>query len=74
MPAPGHVVWLRACGTMEAKIMKYHVLSWSPGKVLAEDRDQAELLYGYSLTKTSENNSKLVHSVTNLHLFYLTCA
>ena len=43
---------------MEAKIMKYHVPSWSAGKVLTEDRDQAELLYRYSLSKTSENNSK----------------
>ena len=52
---------------MEAKIMKYLVLSWFAGKVLTED--QAELLYGYSLTKTCGNNSKLVHSVINLHLF-----
>ena len=46
---------LRACGTMEAKLMK-HVLSWSVGKSFAEDRDQAELLYGYSLARISENN------------------
>ena len=56
----GQVVRLRACGTMKAKIMKCHVLSWSAGKVLAEDQnqDQAVLPYGYSLTKTSENNSE----------------
>ena len=43
---------------MEAKIMKYYVLSWCVGKIVAEDRDQVELLYVYSLNKTSENNSK----------------
>ena len=54
------VVRMRACDIMEAEIMKYHVLSWSAGKVLAEDQnqdqDQAQLFYGYSLTKASENN------------------
>ena len=40
--------------SMEAKIMKYHVLSWSFGKILAEDQDQAELLYGYTITRTSK--------------------
>ena len=55
---------------MEAKIMKYYVLSWYVGKILAEDQDQAELLYVYSLTKTSENSSKSWFIVfTNLYLF-----
>ena len=30
---------------MEAKIMKYHVLLWSFGKILPEDQDRDELLY-----------------------------
>ena len=34
--------------------MKYHVLSWSVGKILAEDQDRNELLYGYTITRTSE--------------------
>ena len=38
---------------MEAKIMKYHVLSWSFGKILPEDQDRAELLYRY-VTRTSK--------------------
>ena len=59
-----------ACGTMEARIMKYHVLSWPVGKILAEDQDQAELLYGYSLTRINENNSKNWFIVfANLYLF-----
>ena len=39
---------------MEVRTMKYHVLSWSIGKILAEDQDRAELLYGYTITRTSE--------------------
>ena len=39
---------------MKAKIMKYHVLSWSFGKILPEDQDRAELLYGYTITRTSK--------------------
>ena len=34
--------------------MKYHVLSLSIGKILAEDQDPAELRCGYTVTKTSE--------------------
>ena len=40
--------------SMEAKMMKYHVLSWSLGKILPEDQDRAELLYGYTITRTSK--------------------
>ena len=40
--------------SMEAKIMKYHVLSWSFGKILPEDQDRAELLYRYTITRTSK--------------------
>ena len=39
---------------MEAKIMKYHVLSWSFGEILPEDQDRAELLYRYTITRTSK--------------------
>ena len=39
---------------MEAKIMKYHVLSWSFGKILPEDQERTELLYGYAITRTSK--------------------
>ena len=31
--------------SMEAKIMKYHVLLWFFGKILPEDQDRDELLY-----------------------------
>ena len=51
---PGQVDGLRACGMMEVKIMKNYVLSWSIGKILAEDQGRAELLYGYTITRTSE--------------------
>ena len=54
---------------MEAKILKYHVLSGHVSKVLDEDQDQAELLDGYSLTRASENNSESWFIVSNLHLF-----
>ena len=40
--------------SMEDKIMKYHVLPWPFGKILAEDQDRAELLYGYTITRTSK--------------------
>ena len=40
--------------SMKAKIMKYHVLLWSFGKILPEDQDRAELLYGYIITRTSK--------------------
>ena len=40
--------------SMEAKIMKYHVLLWSFGKILPEDQDRAERLYGYTITRTSK--------------------
>ena len=40
--------------SMEAKIMKYHVLSWFWGKILAEDQDRGELHYGYAITRTSK--------------------
>ena len=40
--------------SMEAKIMKYHVLSWSFWKILPEDQGRAELLYGYTITRTSK--------------------
>ena len=40
--------------SMEAKILKYHVLSWFFGKLLPEDQDRAELLYGYTITRTSK--------------------
>ena len=64
-PAQGR---LRACGTIDAKIIKYHVLSGYIGKVLAEDQDRTELLKGYSLTRASENNLKSWFIVfTNLH-------
>ena len=60
----------RACGMMEAKIMKYHVRSGYVRKILAEDQDQDELLDGFSLTSASEINSKSWFMVfTNLHLF-----
>ena len=39
---------------MEAKMRKYHVLSWSIGKILEEDQDRAELLCRYTITRTSE--------------------
>ena len=67
----GQVVRLRACGTMEPIIMKYHVLSCSAGKNLAEDQDQAKILYGYSLTKTSKNNSKSWFLVSRICIFHL---
>ena len=54
---------------MKAKIMKYHVLSLSFGKILPEDQDRAELLYGYTITRTSK---KLVYSVNESAHFYLT--
>ena len=50
--------------------MKY-VLSWSAGKILVEDQDRAELLYRYTITRTSEK-LKLVHSVHESAPFYLT--
>ena len=39
---------------MEAKLTKYHVLSRAFGKILSEDQDRAELLYGYTVTRTSK--------------------
>ena len=55
--------------SMEAKIMKYHVLSWSFEKILPEDQDRAKLLYGYTITRTSK---KLVYSINESAHFYLT--
>ena len=40
--------------TQEAKIMKYHVLLWSFGKILPEDQDRDEFLYGYTIIRTSK--------------------
>ena len=40
--------------SMEAKIMKYHVVLWSFRKSLPEDQDRVELLYGYTITRTSK--------------------
>ena len=39
---------------MEAKIMKYHVLLWSFGKILPEDQDRDEFLYGYDIIRASK--------------------
>ena len=36
------------------KIMKYHVLLWSFGKILPEDQDRDEFLYGYTIIRTSK--------------------
>ena len=60
---------LRACGTMEAKIMKYHFLSWFTGRILEKDQDQAELLYVYSFTRISENDSKSWFIVSRVCIF-----
>ena len=40
--------------SMESKIMKYHVLLWSFGKILPEDQDRDEFLYGYTIIRISE--------------------
>ena len=40
--------------SIKAKIMQYHVLLWSFGKILPEDQHRAELLYGYTITRTSK--------------------
>ena len=40
--------------SMEARIMKYLILLWSFGKILPEDQDRDELLYGYTITRTSK--------------------
>ena len=37
---------------MEARIMA--CLSWSIGKIMVQEQDRAELLYGYTITRTSE--------------------
>ena len=55
--------------SMEANIMKYHVLLWSFRKILPEDQDQDELLYGYTITRTSK---KLIYRVNESAHFYLT--
>ena len=55
--------------SMEANIMKYHVLLWSFRKILPEDQDRDELLYGYTITRTSK---KLIYSVNESAHFYLT--
>ena len=54
-PGQGQVDGLRACGMMEAKIMKYHVLSWFIGKILEEDQDRAELLMAILLPEQVKN-------------------
>ena len=59
---------------MQAKIMKYHVLYGllvKFGRRSSEDQDQSELLYGYSLTKTSENNSKSWFILSRICTFLL---
>ena len=50
---------------MEAKMMKYHLLSWSIGKILEEDQDRAELLYRYTITRTSEKAGSLCSRICN---------
>ena len=40
--------------SMEAKIMKYHVLLRSFGKILPEDQDSDEFLYAYTIIRTSK--------------------
>ena len=55
--------------SMEANIMKYHVLLWSFRKILPEDQDRDELLYRYTITRTSK---KLIYSVNESAHFYLT--
>ena len=46
--------WGHVTQSMEAKIMKYHVLLWSFGNILPEDQDWDELLYRYTITRTSK--------------------
>ena len=48
--------------------MKSHVLLWSIGRILEEDQDRAELLYGYTVTRTIEK-AGLYIVFTNLQLF-----
>ena len=43
--------------SMVAKMMKYHVFLWSFGKILPKDQDRAELLYGYTVTRTCKKAS-----------------
>ena len=59
--------WGHLTESMEAKIMKYHGLSWSFGKILPEDQNWAKLLYGYAITRTSKKSWFIV--LMNLHIF-----
>ena len=63
---------------MEAKIMKYHVLSCSIAKILAEDQDRAEFLYKYTFTRTSEKPgswcSRICTFLSNIGLAHLLLA
>ena len=54
--------------SMEAKIMKCHVLLWSFGKILPEDQDRDEDIL------LSEQVKKLIYSVNESAHFYLTWA
>ena len=52
--------------------------SWSIGKILAEDQDRAELLYGYTITRTSEKAgsycSRICTFLSNTGLVHLLFA